>query len=88
MVNLFAVLGLAPLTGVPLPFVSYGNASMLVMLAAVGLLLNIARGGSAGSAAKPSSARCETAGRRRRPRARVERPRGAGEELEQRCQGS
>jgi cell division protein FtsW len=43
VVNLFAVLGLAPLTGVPLPFVSYGNSSLLVMLAAVGLLLNVAR---------------------------------------------
>jgi len=49
VINLFAVLGLAPLTGVPLPFVSYGNSSMLVMLAAVGLLLNVARGGSVGS---------------------------------------
>jgi cell division protein FtsW len=47
VVNLFAVLGLAPLTGVPLPFVSYGNSSLLVMLAAVGLLLNIARGPAA-----------------------------------------
>ena len=56
MINLFAVLGLAPLTGVPLPFVSYGNSSMLVMLAAVGLLLNVARGGSAGTARKPQSA--------------------------------
>jgi cell division protein FtsW len=55
VINLCAVLGLAPLTGVPLPFVSYGNSSMLVMLAAVGLLLNIARGGSAGSAKRPSS---------------------------------
>ena len=55
LVNLLAVFGLAPLTGVPLPFVSYGNASMLVMLAAVGLLLNVSRGGSARSAAKPSS---------------------------------
>jgi cell division protein FtsW len=42
-INLCAVLGLAPLTGVPLPFVSYGNSSLLCMLAAVGLLLNIAR---------------------------------------------
>jgi cell division protein FtsW len=50
VVNLFAVLGLAPLTGVPLPFVSYGNSSMLVMLAGVGLLLNISRGGTRGMA--------------------------------------
>jgi cell division protein FtsW len=49
LVNLLAVFGMAPLTGVPLPFVSYGNASMLVMLAGVGLLLNVARGGSAGT---------------------------------------
>jgi cell division protein FtsW len=52
IVNLFAVLGLAPLTGVPLPFVSYGNSSLLVMLAATGLLLNVARGGQAASAAR------------------------------------
>ena len=51
MVNLFAVLGLAPLTGVPLPFVSYGNSSLLVMLAAVGLVLNVARDGRATAAA-------------------------------------
>ena len=57
LVNLLAVFGMAPLTGVPLPFVSYGNASMLVMLAAVGLLLNIARGGSAGTARKPQPSR-------------------------------
>jgi cell division protein FtsW len=56
VINLFAVLGLAPLTGVPLPFVSYGNSSMLVMLVAVGLLLNVSRGGSVGTATKPSSA--------------------------------
>jgi cell division protein FtsW len=46
-INLFAVLGLAPLTGVTLPFVSYGNSSLIVTLAAVGLLLNIAAGGRA-----------------------------------------
>jgi cell division protein FtsW len=44
--NVFAVLGLAPLTGVPLPFVSYGSSSLIVMLAAMGLLLNVAAGGS------------------------------------------
>ena len=53
VINLFAVLGLAPLTGVPLPFVSYGNSSLLVMLAAVGLLLNVAAGGTSGVKAVP-----------------------------------
>jgi cell division protein FtsW len=43
--NLFAVLGLAPLTGVPLPFISYGNSSMIVLLGAMGLVLNIAARG-------------------------------------------
>lgn len=50
-INLFAVLGLAPLTGVTLPFVSYGNSSLIVTLASVGLLLNVANGGSARMAA-------------------------------------
>ena len=42
LLNVFAVLGLAPLTGVPLPFISSGSSSLLVMLATMGLLLNIA----------------------------------------------
>jgi len=46
-INLFAVMGMAPLTGVPLPFVSYGNSSLLTTLLAVGLILNVARGGTA-----------------------------------------
>jgi cell division protein FtsW len=44
ILNAFAVLGLAPLTGVPLPFVSYGSSSLITMLAAMGLLLNVASG--------------------------------------------
>jgi cell division protein FtsW len=54
-INLFAVMGLAPLTGVPLPFVSYGNSSLLASLFAVGLILNVARGGRA-AAARPARA--------------------------------
>lgn len=44
ILNTFAVLGIAPLTGVPLPFVSYGSSSLIVMLAAMGLLMNVASG--------------------------------------------
>ncbi|MGI8558021.1 MAG: putative lipid II flippase FtsW [Solirubrobacteraceae bacterium] len=47
LLNAFAVLGLAPLTGVPLPFISYGSSNLIVMLAAMGLLLNVAAGGAA-----------------------------------------
>ena len=60
-INLFAVLGLAPLTGVTLPFVSYGNSSLIVTLAAVGLLLNIARRRDAGRAGRRAGARAAAA---------------------------
>ncbi len=40
--NIAVVLGLAPTTGLPLPFLSYGGSSMLVNLAGVGILLSIA----------------------------------------------
>ena len=46
ILNIFVVLGLAPLTGVPLPFISYAPTNLCVMLAAVGLLLNIAQPGA------------------------------------------
>lgn len=42
-INLAAMLGLVPLTGIPLPFISYGGSSLLVSLAAVGILMNISK---------------------------------------------
>ena len=42
LINLAAVLGLAPLTGIPLPFVSAGGSSLVIALTSVGILLNIA----------------------------------------------
>jgi cell division protein FtsW len=48
--NFFAVLGMAPLTGVPLPFISYGNTNLVVMLAGMGLLMNVAATGGRASA--------------------------------------
>jgi cell division protein FtsW len=47
LLNIYAVLGIAPLTGVPLPFISSGSTSLVVLLCSMGLLLNIAGGGSA-----------------------------------------
>lgn len=42
-VNIGAVIGILPITGVPLPFVSFGGSSLLATMAATGLLLNVAR---------------------------------------------
>lgn len=43
VINLSAMLALLPLTGVPLPFISYGGSSLVVNLSAIGILLNISR---------------------------------------------
>ena len=49
-VNLAQVFGLLPVTGVPLPFVSAGGTSLVVFLAGVGVLVNIARRGKSPAA--------------------------------------
>jgi cell division protein FtsW len=81
-INLAAVLGIAPLTGIPLPFVSYGGSNLVVQLASVGILLNIAANGQvARRAAVPDRGRRDGRARaagardRRRPAA----ARGAGD---------
>jgi rod shape determining protein RodA len=40
-VNVGMVLGIMPITGIPLPFVSYGGSAMLANFIAAGLLLNV-----------------------------------------------
>jgi cell division protein FtsW len=62
--NLFAVLGLAPLTGVPLPFVSYGGTSLVMTLAAAGLILNVARRPARAAGSSKRSSNQSGSGRR------------------------
>jgi cell division protein FtsW len=50
VINMAAVMGVAPLTGIPLPFLSYGGSSLVMLLASVGILLNIAQRGNATAA--------------------------------------
>lgn len=42
-INLSSMVALLPLTGIPLPFISYGGSSLIVLLIGVGILLNISR---------------------------------------------
>ncbi|MGH2866014.1 MAG: putative lipid II flippase FtsW [Solirubrobacteraceae bacterium] len=76
--NIFVVLGLAPLTGVPLPFISYAPTNLCVMLASVGLLLNLSRPGARRLKAVRPPNRDSVADRERRRRDRGARRSGAG----------
>ena len=69
LINLGAVTGLLPITGVPLPFLSYGGSSLVVSLAAVGVLVSIARlpsGGTARRGGIPAAEPASTPTRSRR----------------------
>lgn len=48
-INVAAMVGLLPITGLPLPFVSYGSSSLVVLFAAMGILINISRYSRGGS---------------------------------------
>ena len=62
LVNVAAMLGLAPLTGIPLPFLSYGGTSLVVSAAALGIVVNISKFTEKGNYAQDSAIR----GRNRR----------------------
>ncbi len=48
LINISAMLSLAPLTGIPLPFISYGGSSLITSLAGIGILLNISKSSGKG----------------------------------------
>jgi len=54
VINIGAVIGVLPVTGIPLPFISFGGSSLVITLAAVGILLNIAMQERTGPRARPS----------------------------------
>jgi cell division protein FtsW len=78
VINIGGVTRMMPLTGIPLPFVSYGGSALLAMLAGIGILLSVSRYGVDGKAVggkpKPVDG-SETIVRR--PKRRTERPAGA-----------
>ena len=47
LINVGAVVGVLPVTGIPLPFISFGGSSLVITMAAAGVLFNVARQGEA-----------------------------------------
>jgi cell division protein FtsW len=78
ILNIFVVLGLAPLTGVPLPFISYAPSNLCIMLASVGVLLNISRPGARRLKVVEGQPTVSAADRARRRQDRRQRRAGTG----------
>jgi cell division protein FtsW len=58
VLNIGAVLGVLPVTGIPLPFISFGGSSLVITMLAAGMLVNIARqGGQRTPRSRPPSQR-------------------------------
>jgi cell division protein FtsW len=57
LINIGAVVGVLPVTGIPLPFISFGGSSLVITMAAAGVLINVARQGEALRASRPALVR-------------------------------
>ena len=57
LVNIGGVLGVIPITGIALPFVSFGSTALAVSMGAIGILVNIAQSGRGSSKGGPGPAR-------------------------------
>jgi cell division protein FtsW len=72
IVNFGAVLGFLPLTGVPLPLISSGGSSLVVMLGLVGVMLNVAESTAAARGAASGNRREAKDGKATEPPKRAE----------------
>jgi cell division protein FtsW len=57
LINIGAVVGVLPVTGIPLPFISFGGSSLVITMAAAGVLINVARQGEALRGGRPALVR-------------------------------
>jgi cell division protein FtsW len=71
IINLGAVTGLMPITGVPLPLLSFGGTALVVTLAGIGTLGGIARAGARKTAPAPARRRGVSSARARPARTAV-----------------
>jgi cell division protein FtsW len=64
LINVGAVVGVLPVTGIPLPFISFGGSSLVITMAAAGILINVAKQGeSSGTRRAPLPAAARHPGR-------------------------
>jgi len=77
VVNLGAVTGLLPVTGVPLPLMSFGGSSLVVSLAAIGILVNVGRAEDAAEVKAGDASRSHRSGSSARANVRSTRERAA-----------
>ena len=68
LINIGAVIGVLPVTGIPLPFISFGGSSLVITMAAAGILINIARQEKRGATAGTPWSICPAAGSERTER--------------------